>query len=114
MKITLNVAEALELQKVVKKVQSASQNLNVMTGEKVNDLTEEEENLQAFFKECPFAKISVHILGVTVDIDPKFIGDLCYIYKEYIDGTLECVMPLIKKLMKLDEMTKVVMSKWVE
>lgn len=112
MRITLSIPEALELKKVVTSLKLASVKLDFATGGMTNAV-EEDESLETFFNECPFATVKAGLFGVTVEIKPEFISDVCFIYKQYIEGTVEHIIPLVKALIKANEITEHVMNKWV-
>lgn len=107
--IKLTLAEVAKIKQVVDSLNTETDKIQTALG---GVPEEHNPSLTEFLKDCKFADVRVHFTGIALDIKPEFISDLCFVYRQYLEGTIEHVIPLVKSLFKVAEVQEAVMSKW--
>lgn len=108
MKIVLNPAEAKEVKKVYASLKKGVHSID----EAVGDEATEFESLTDMFAGSKIANVQVGLTGVTINIDPAFVSDICTLYVEYLDQTMGHIAALVKSMIRLEERATLKLMKW--
>lgn len=94
----------------MKTLKEGTNDLNNALG---NEEEAETPTLFDVFAGSKFANVQVGFTGVTINVDPRFVADMCYIYKTYLDASMHHIVALVKSFIHLERVADNVMDKWV-